>query len=420
MYRIFIVCSILFVGAIHAASLAEYRRIAKENSPRLKIKEANAAAAKSAHLQESFVKANPDLTLGIMNTPLTTFPAINRDSMSGITIGISQKLALPWENHYRKAVAAERAASESRETALVAATLDWEIGEKYNALVYSAERRAILKAGKEIMRSNLAVLSRSIKRQANIVPQILETKANLTLIENDLLNIDFDIERLFLELDTLCGVTVDRALTTAERKAWLAENDDLPQTFKFEIATNLQYRRLRADVDAQTAMLSLSKSSLFPEVTLNASMLMRQQLVSSAGTMAGGDNLFSVSATTPLPIFYSAKNRHEIDAQHERLRAAEETLREAALSLENSWKTEILRRAALLKAIDNYTHSIVPAHASAHKTHIATATAQGTGVGEALAAYQMVIKSSEERLKLIRDLHSTLFKLEFLAAKENP
>ncbi|MBS0618142.1 MAG: TolC family protein [Spirochaetes bacterium] len=401
-----------------AASLGEYRRVAKANSPRLKIKEANAAAAKDAHLQESFAKANPDLTLGIMNAPLATFPAINRDSMSGIFVGVSQKLALPWEDHYRKAAAAGRAESDAREAAIAAATLDWELGEKYNALIYSIERRAILNAGKEIMRSNLAVLSRSIKRQANIVPQILETKANLTLIENDLINIDFEIERLFLELDTLCGVTVDRTLTAAERKAWLAENDELAQDFKFEISKNLQYRRLRADVDAQTAMLSLSKSSLFPEVTLNASMLMRQQLVSASGTMAGGDNLFSVSATTPLPIFYSAKNRHEIDAQRERLRAAEETLREATLTLENSWKTEILRRDALAKAIDNYTHSIVPAHASAHKTHLATATAQGMGVGEALAAYQMVVKSSEERLKLIRDLHSTLYKLEFLAAKE--
>ncbi|MBD4234625.1 hypothetical protein GUH36_16975, partial [Xanthomonas citri pv. citri] len=61
------------------------------------------------------------------------------------------------------------------------------------------------------------------------------------------------------------------------------------------------------------------------------------------------------------------------------MRYADEMLRDAALTLESSWKTESLRRDSLGRAIDNYTRSILPAHTSAHRTHLATATAQGLG-----------------------------------------
>src|SRR5262245_4600712 len=107
------------VTAILAEPLAFFQKTALETSPRLRAANANAAMAKSAHLKESVFKENPDLMVGVMNVPVNTFPALNRDQMSGFVVGVSQKLALPWEDHYRKAQGARRAEAGERDRDLI-------------------------------------------------------------------------------------------------------------------------------------------------------------------------------------------------------------------------------------------------------------------------------------------------------------
>lgn len=405
--------------SISAQPLEYYQRLARESSPRLKAQQANAASAANTYLKESVFKENPDFMIGLMNVPVNTFPALNRDTMSGFVVGVSQKIALPWESNYRKASSRYRAEAEARDQDLLDANLIWELSEKFNLLQYSYHRLASLKEGRAIMRNNLNILARSVKLQKNIVPQILEAKANLALLENELITLEFEIEKTWLELETLCGAKVAHEFSDEEKKHWLGDLSDIQIPEKFSLIDNLQYRKKRSEVDAQLAMLSLSKASLFPEVTLSAQYSFRQQVPGAytGSTQASmGDNMVSVYASTPLPVFYPLKNKHEIDAQAEKVKYMEQILHETALTLEAAWKSETLKIESLRRTIDNYTKSILPAHASAHKAHLATATAQGLGIGEALAAYQLVITSTQERLRMIRDFHSSYYRIQFLTA----
>lgn len=401
---------------VSAEPLAFYQKTALESSPRLRAAEANAAAAKSNYLKESVFKENPDLMLGVMNVPLNTFPALNQDQMSGFVVGVSQKIALPWEDHYRKASSRQRAESEERDRDLITASLTWEIAEKYNTLQYSYHRLDSLREARSIMRSNLNILARSVKLQKNIVPQILEAKANLALIENDALQLESEIERLWLDFEILCGQKLTHSFSDGERQAWLNDFMTLEMPAPFVLAENLQYRKMRAAADAELAMLSLSKSSLFPEVTVSAAYLMRQP-VTVGGMQSAGDNMLTLYASTPLPVFYPLKNRHEIDAQAEKVKYSEQILRDTALTLESAWKSEVLKAEAFRRSVENYTKSILPAHSSAHKAHLATSAAQGMGVSEALVAYQMLVTSTQQRLSLVRDFYSAYNRLQFLSAK---
>lgn len=417
-FQVFVL--LLLTQATTAEPLSYYQQLALENSPRLHAGQANVAAAKSNYLKESVFKENPDVMIGVMNVPVSTFPALNRDTMSGFVVGVSQKLALPWESHYRKESGRQRAEAEARDQDVLRANLLWELSEKYNTLQYSYHRLESLKAGRAIMRNNLNILARSLKLQKNIVPQILEAKASLALLENDVITLEYEIEKSWLEMEIICGMKIHHEFSAEEKKSWLGDYDATQIPESFVLTENLQYRRVRAEADAQVAMLALSKSSLFPEVTLSAAYAIRQSVPGAytGSTQASmGDNMISVYASTPLPVFYPLKNAHEIEAQAEKVKNSEHTLTEMALTLESAWKSEVLKIRALRRTIDNYTKSILPAHSSAHKAHLATATAQGMGVSEALAAYQMVIFSTQERLKMIRDYYSSSYRLQFLSAK---
>jgi outer membrane protein TolC len=404
-------CS-LFSADVFAEPLEHYQKAAQENSPRLKAQQASSAAAKSNYLKESFLKENPDLMVGMMNVPVNSFPALNRDQMSGFVVGVSQKIALPWEDHYRKESGRYRAEFEERDKELLKASLIWEIAEKYNSLHYSYHRLGSLKEARKLLTGNLNILSRSVKLQKNIVPQILEARANLTTLDNEIITAEFEIEKLWLEFETLCGTRFPHEFSPEERKIWLAGFAALITREKFTAIDNLQYRKMRSEADAQLAMLSLRKSSLFPEVTLNAAYIVRQPVPG----MSTGDNMVTVSASTPLPIFYPLKNKHEIEAQSEKVKYAEQILRETQLQVETAWRSEKLKLESLTRTIENYTNSILPAHSSAHKAHLATATAQGMGISEALQAYQMYVSANQERLKMIRDYYSSYYRLQFLSA----
>jgi len=409
---LFLILSLCTAEAVRGQGMNYYQRLALEKSPRLRAQFSNAAAARSNYLKESVFKENPDLMIGLMNVPVNSFPALNRDQMSGFVVGVSQKIALPWEDHYRKESARQRAEFEDRDKELLIASLSWEIAEKFNSLHYAYHRHANLKESRALLKNSLNVLNNSVRRERNIVPQILEARASLTTIDNEIISAEFEIEKLWLEFEALCGSPLTHEFSAGEKNAWLADFIPLTAAEDFSVMDNLQYRKMRSEADAQLAMLSLSKSSLFPEVTINAAYAVRQPIPG----MSSGDNMVTISATTPLPLFYPLKNKHEIEAQGERVKYAEQILRETELQVKTAWQSEKLRLVSLRRTIENYTKSILPAHSAAHKTHLATATAQGSGVTEALQAYQLYVSASQERLKSIRDYYSAFYRLQFLSA----
>jgi outer membrane protein, heavy metal efflux system len=411
----FVILATLATSSLGAESLDFYRKLALTYSPRLQAQVHKTAAAKGDYLRESVFKENPNFSVGVINVPLNTFPSLNQDQMTGIAIGISQKIALPWEDHYRKQQGLFRAESSERDHSLLQAQINWEIAENYNAIHYNYQRERSLREGKNIMVRNLNILARQVKLQRNIVSQILEARANLAALDNDLIKTEFDLKKLWLNLEYLCGKKLAHELTASEKESWSKVKITRNYEQAFTPAQNLQFRRVKADVDSQVAALSLSKAALFPEVTISAVYSNRQPVPGRSD----GNDMISLSASTPLPVFYPLKNRHEINAAEEKKNYMEQMLKETELQIEAAWQTEVLRLDSLKRAIDNYTNAILPAHSSAHRTHLATATTQGAGVSEVLQSYQMIITAEQEKLRLVRDFYSAANKLEYLSAGDH-
>lgn len=396
-----------------AESKDYYLKLALENNARLNAERQLNAAAESDHRRESTFNDNPELMVGMMNVPVNTFPALNRDSMTNFSVGISQRIALPWESHYRKAAAELRAATSGINLEIQKAWLRFEVFEKLNAVKFYEERGKNLTDAKKLVTATMRVLSVPRKEARNTAGQILEARAALATVENEILNNGYELEKAWIDLDALCGQALPR---TAGDPAF-ADWQNLPAQTTFADRETLRstflYRKAESEVRAQQAMLSLSRSSLFPEVKVSAAYMFRQTVPG----MSQGEDMVSLSASTPMPLFYPLKNKHEIEGQDRRLKAAEQMLNETERQLIAQIAAEGAKLKALIASVNNYAHAILPAHISAHRSHLANINLMGGSAAEALIAYRMYLTAGEERLKQIREAHTAIHRLQYLTAK---
>ncbi|GAB4427819.1 MAG: hypothetical protein OHK0011_09880 [Turneriella sp.] len=401
--------SLLLASPVLSQETDYYLNLALKNNARLAAERQLNSAAQSDSARESIWLENPEFMVGLMNVPVNTFPALNRDSMSNFSVGLTQRIALPWEAHYRKAAAELRAATSGINLELQQAALRYEVLEKLNAIRFYTERGKNLNDAKKLITATMRILAVPRKDARNTAGAILEARAALATAENDILNNDYELEKAWLELETLCGIKLNRAESSSILGAWdkLSVKNDEPAP---DLKKSLIYRKAESEVRAQQAMLSLSRSALFPEVKVSAAYMFRQAVPGSS--MA--EDMVAVSASTPLPVFYPLKNKHEIEGLEKRLQAAERMLAETERQLEAQMAAETARLKTLLASIENYARAILPAHSSAHRSHLANINLMGGSAAEALIAYRMYLTAGEERLRQIRDAHSALFKLEYL------
>lgn len=408
----YLIVALLLSSPVLSYESEYYIHLALQNNAKLAAERQLNSAAQSDHARESIFLENPEFMVGLMNVPVNTFPALNRDSMSNFSVGITQRIALPWESHYRKTAAELRAQTSGINLELQQAALRYEVLEKLNAIRFSIQRGKNLDDAKKLITATMRILAVPRKQARNTAGEILEARAALATAENDLLNNEYELEKAWLELEALCGTKFNRAETGALLATWekLSVMTDEPAA---DLKKSLLYRKAESDVRAQQAMLSLSRSALFPEVKVSAAYMFRQAVPGSS--MA--EDMVAVSASTPLPVFYPLKNKHEVEGQERRLQAAERMLADTERQLGAQVAAETARLKTLLASAENYARAILPAHSSAHRSHLANINLMGGSAAEALIAYRMYLTAGEERLRQIRDAHSALFKLEYLRAQ---
>ena len=97
-----LIASSFFGSYGEAQTLEEIIHLALKNSPMLKWQKMSTVEKKSSYQKESMFAKNPNFNFGFTNIPTGSWPALDKHAMSGISLGISQYIAFPWESHYRK------------------------------------------------------------------------------------------------------------------------------------------------------------------------------------------------------------------------------------------------------------------------------------------------------------------------------
>lgn len=412
MFRIvsLIACALT---AISAESSEFYVELALKHNSEISAARSLSAAALSDYQKESTFKENPELMVGLMSVPVSTFPALNRDTMSNFSVGITQALALPWESHYRKSAAKAGAEKSAVELSIQKAVLVYAVREKLNEIQFREARAKNLLDAKKLITATLKALAVPRKDARNVAGQILEAQASLASSENDITQNNFELEKAWLELEALCGQKLARDGAASLTAHW-AHIEFIHRTpGVYDIKQTLIYKKAAIEVEREQAMLSLSRSTLFPEVKLSASYMVRRPVPG----MGVPEDMVSISASTPLPFFYPLKDRHAIDAQEHRLKAAEAMLEESGRKLNLEIAVEEAKIKALTASIENFSKHILPAHASAHRSHLTNVNLAGGSAAEALIAYRMYISAGEERLKELREVHSALNRFEYLTTQ---
>lgn len=409
MRYLFIFC--LAVSSLAAEDIDYYLQLAAKRNAQLGAERQLTAAAQSDHARESVFSENPEFMFGFMNVPVNSFPALNRDSMSNVSVGISQRIALPWESHYRKTAAAVRAETSAVNLQLREAALRFEVLERINAIHFFTERARNLNDAKKLIAATIRILAVPRKEARNTAGAILEARASMSTVDTELLNNNYELEKAWLDLEALCGETLDHTKIPGTAAAWESVQQP-PAQQENEVRHTLVYQKAEGELRAQQAMAALSKAALFPEVKVSAAYMFRQTVPG----MSTGDDMVSLSASTPIPVFYPLKNKHEIEGQEHRLRAAEQMLEETRRQLAARIAAERIRLTNLVRSAEDYARTILPAHSSAHRSHLTNINLAGGSPAEALLAYRMYLNAGEERLRQLRDANSARNRLEYLLA----
>ena len=90
-FYIRVFCTVTFFAAVTSAEARNvdyYFDLALKNNARLAADRSLAAAAQGDYRKESVFNENPELMLGLMNVPVNTFPALNKEQMSSFSVGV--------------------------------------------------------------------------------------------------------------------------------------------------------------------------------------------------------------------------------------------------------------------------------------------------------------------------------------------
>ncbi len=406
-----IVYIFIFLPSLNARPVNYYLDIAFKKNPSLNAQKYETSAAGNDYKSESIFKNNPSFNLAYSNVPVGEWPSLDSHAMSGISIGVSQFIASPWEDYYRKQKSYAKYLSARESLHEARNMLALQVQSAYHSLMFLEKKKLVLEENLLLLKNieNLAASLVSVNKMSS--SHLLKLNADTARIQNSIIEIDADIETAISDLSRLCGYdNLEWDVKKEEVAGWIPGTPSSLENESFDYTHHPVYRKLKALYDAQKAALSLEKANLTPGITVGFDYRIRQEI---AGKDEGED-FVSVMASIPVPLFYPLKETYRIDAQKQRQKAYRDQLNSVMLQLQNNWNGELSRFKKLRQAFSNHTKKILPGYMAAYRAQVGSLSSGTITLLDVLDSYRMYLDASIAEAKLYRDLVHSRLRIEYL------
>jgi len=398
--------------------LSAYIAEAIQNHPDLASMQSMIAASQSRErMARSWM--NPDLTLGVMNLPMSF--DFHQEAMTSVEFGFMFRI--PFPGKLKSAGEAQKAKTLSAQSDYEQAKLNMAAMVKmayYELAGLNAVKSSLAEGARladDLIKAAQSMTASGLGNQADILrAQLEKDRWQQRCIHNEQ-----DISDARSRLAAALGrQTTDNLAEPVS----LGEPDDA-KPLEYWLTQSNQALSLQAEaakVQSAQNMVRNSKLQYFPDMDLGFSYGWRDYL--KAGAMGGDpemitplDDMISVEARIPIPLF-SRGNQHALIQESEAMRRAAQSEYESA---ELKLRDEVRRAYARLEAAQNnhdlIRNSLLP-HAEA-TFHSSLAAYQTGGVpymtlNEAL---MQVIMQKMEREMALADVHMAQAELERLLGK---
>jgi len=411
MRKSLIIILFTIFGATSASTenASHYLAIAFKNSPLLKSQIHRSEAARESYLKESVFSRNPELSASYSNVPVSQWPALDKQPMCGISIGIAQYLATPWEAHYRKSAFYQASLSEKESLDEARNMLALQVQSTYHHIFFLHRKKIILKKSLSTLNDILRVAESMVMVNRMSSTQLLKLRADRATLSTTIIEVEGAIAGAQSEMEKLCGKTLAWNIPAEEVNGWMKQEiTEIPADFNY--THHPHYRKMKILYEAQKATHQLEKAKLSPGVTLGFEYRIRQEIP----MRDEGEDFISFKASTPLPLFYPLTDRHRINAAADKERELKELLRKVQIELTTRWSGEKRNYLKLKDALSKFQTEVLPGYLAAYKGQLASLSAGNVNLLDVLDAYRRYLGASLDEARLHRDLMISVLRLNYL------
>ena len=397
-------------------------KLALKHSPVLKGEAYQTRIFKELHSKESIFTKNPVFSFAHQNIPVTSWPSLNQHAMSGLNLGISQTLAFPWEDYYRKKKLWNAYLSQKEKESDTERNLIKEITIIFHQIHFLYEKIKILSQSKESLKRITNTARSLVALNKMNSAQLLKLEADTSKINSDLFKIQAMLSKKQAQMEMLCGHKVrpdiwGMQINSQKAANWLRNSNTIKMPKNIEISMHPVLKASRLKVAQTEAGYLQAKSGLFPGIELSANYTFRQELASQNSAFRSGEDFISFKASMPIPLYYPAKEKKQISAAKHTLKKQKEELRAMQLMLEALWKGEKENANKILQSYKNYEQEVLPKYFSAYQAYISFLPSGTISLLDVLDAYRQYLQVSVQRAEIFFELMQSLAKLNYLGGQ---
>lgn len=409
-YKIILLLIIFPAYSLYAQNVEYFLNKAFENSPVLKSQLHKTNASHELYKKESVFSKNPVLNIGYSNVPISEWPSLNKHPMSGINIGISQYIASPWEDTYRKRVFYQKYLSEKEAIEETKNLIAFQVQSAYHNILFMHKKKQVMNENKQVLSDVLRLAESLVSVNKMNSSQLLKIKADIFSLTNKITELDGKISKMHSNMEMLCGITLEWIVTDELLKKWIDDDTVKNTPAKFNVKNHPLYKRIHAIYEAQIAAHKLEIAKINPGATFGLDYRIRQEVTGKDE----GEDFISFKASIPIPLFYVLKEHHSIKASREKENETREMLRSTEIDLITKWKGESNNHSNLLKSFSSFENDVLPGYLAAYKAHIASLSAGTVNLLDVLDTYRLYLNSSLDHARVYKELNISKLRLNYL------
>ncbi len=399
--------------SLQAQSIEYFLETAFRESPVLKQQMHREKASYNSYMKESILNRNPVLSFAYSNVPVVEWPALNSHAMSGISIGVSQYVATPWEDTYRKEKQYKKYISEKEAMEEARNLLAFQVQSLYHSIMFLSKKEEILNKNKDVLKNILKIAESLVSVNKMNSSHLLKLKADLSVLSSKITELQGAIHIEHARMEKLCGRKIEWSITGELTAKWITKKEISEITDKFIVKDHPLYKKIKALYDTQEASHNLEIARTIPGATLGLEYRIRREIPGKDT----GDDFISFKVSTPLPLYYAFKDRHGINAEEEKENELKEILRSIEIDLLSKWEGTSKRYGMLIKAYSSFEKEVLPGYWSAYEAQIGALSSGTVTLLDVLDAYRLYLNASLENARIYRDLMIDRLKLNYLLHK---
>jgi len=339
---------------------------------------------------------DPLLTAGVMNLPANSF-SLDQTPMSGVSIGLTQKLPWPGKLSAQGKLADIRYQKSQVELESVQNRIVRNVTDAYVNYSYWTRSRAIIENYLELLRATRDIVEIRYANGRASAQDLLRVGSIISRTEIRLLKTDQENYSSLLKLRRAVG---DSSLS-ADLPVHLAEPGK--GNFRIEaIATNPLVLNAGLMVDGAHAQKRLAKSEYWPDFSFGIDYRIRQDI---PGDPVHGADFLTFRVGLDLPLWFFARQKKQVRAARSFALASQAQERSVRDMLINHFEDGQSKKQLALESLNRYDRTIIPEARAALEAAEVAYEVGDVDFNALLAAQSDLYEIRLERLDHLRRYH---------------